>query len=214
MKLTEDEKRALEAEGRRPHWRFLLPNFEKSPFETERTEIQWDDVVRGRETVDLASLSDPVLVRADGTYLYTPTSVVDDIDMGITHVIRGDDHVTNTGVQIALFRALGSEPPAFGHHNLLTAASGEGLSKRSGALSIRGLRGAGLEPMAVASLAVLIGTSESVLAMRSMNERGSSGWNRPELSRSAAMIAATSWPSCGSSERSGGTAIGRGRKFA
>jgi glutamyl-tRNA synthetase len=170
LKLTEDEKRALEAEGRRPHWRFLLPNFEKSPFETERTEIQWDDVVRGRETVDLASLSDPVLVRADGTYLYTPTSVVDDIDMGITHVIRGDDHVTNTGVQIALFRALGSEPPAFGHHNLLTAASGEGLSKRSGALSIRGLRGAGLEPMAVASLAVLIGTSESVLAMRSMNE--------------------------------------------
>jgi glutamyl-tRNA synthetase len=170
LKLTEDEKRALEAEGRKPHWRFLLPNFAKSPFETERTEIHWDDVVRGRETVDLASLSDPVLVRADGTYLYTPTSVVDDIDMGITHVIRGDDHVTNTGVQIALFRALGSEPPAFGHHNLLTAASGEGLSKRSGALSIRGLREAGLEPMAVASLAVLIGTSESVSAIRSMQE--------------------------------------------
>jgi glutamyl-tRNA synthetase len=170
LKLTDAEKRALAAEGRAPHWRFLLPNFAKSPFETERTEIHWDDVVRGRETVDLASLSDPVLVRADGTYLYTPTSVVDDIDMGITHVIRGDDHVTNTGVQIALFRALGAEPPAFGHHNLLIAASGEGLSKRSGALSIRGLRQAGLEPMAVASLAVLIGPSESVSAMPSMAE--------------------------------------------
>lgn len=170
LKLTASEKAAFEAEGRKPHWRFLLPNFEKSPFDPSRTEIHWDDVVRGRETVDLASLSDPVLVREDGTYLYTPTSVVDDIDMGITHVIRGDDHVTNTGVQIALFRALGSKPPAFGHHNLLTAASGEGLSKRSGALSIRGLREAGLEPMAVASLAVLIGTSESVSAMRSMEE--------------------------------------------
>jgi glutamyl-tRNA synthetase len=170
LKLTNSARKALEAEGRKPHWRFLLPNFTKSPFETERTEIHWDDVVRGGETVDLASLSDPVLVRADGTYLYTPTSVVDDIDMGITHVIRGDDHVTNTGVQIALFRALGSEPPAFGHHNLLIAASGEGLSKRSGALSIRGLREAGLEPMAVASLAVLIGTSESVSAMHSMEE--------------------------------------------
>jgi glutamyl-tRNA synthetase len=170
LKLTGEERKALEAEGRAPHWRFLLPNFEHSPFETERTEIHWEDVVRGRETVDLASLSDPVLVRADGSYLYTLPSVVDDIDMGITHVIRGDDHVTNTGVQIALFRALGSEPPAFGHHNLLTTASGEGLSKRSGALSIRGLRDAGLEPMAVASLAVLIGTSESVSAMRSMAE--------------------------------------------
>ena len=99
--------------------------------------------MRGEETVDLASLSDPVLVREDGTYLYTLPSVVDDIDMGITHVIRGDDHVTNTGVQIALFRALGAEPPAFGHHNLLTTASGEGLSKRTGALSIGSLRESG-----------------------------------------------------------------------
>jgi glutamyl-tRNA synthetase len=168
LKLTTPEKEALEAEGRKPHWRFLLPNFQASPFETERTEVHWNDIMRGGETVDLASLSDPVLVRADGTYLYTLPSVVDDIDMDITHVIRGDDHITNTGVQIALFRALGSEPPEFGHHNQLTAATGEGLSKRSGALSIRGLREAGLEPMAVASLAVLIGTSESVSAMRSM----------------------------------------------
>ncbi|MCV3241394.1 glutamate--tRNA ligase [Mesorhizobium sp. ZC-5] len=170
LKLNEAEKADFEGEGRQPHWRFLLPNFRSDPFETERTEIHWNDVVRGEETVDLASLSDPVLVRADGTYLYTLPSVVDDINMGVSHVIRGDDHVTNTGVQIALFRALGAEPPAFGHHNLLTTASGEGLSKRTGALSISGLRESGIEPMAVASLAVLIGTSENVSAVRTMDE--------------------------------------------
>ena len=86
----------------------------------------WTDLVRGEETVDLASLSDPILMREDGTYLYTLPSVVDDIDMGITHVIRGDDHVTNTGVQIALFKALGAEPPEFGHHNLLTTVDRRG----------------------------------------------------------------------------------------
>jgi glutamyl-tRNA synthetase len=170
LKLTTDEKAAFEADGRRPHWRFLLPNFDTDPFEPQRADIVWTDVVRGEETVDLASLSDPVLVREDGTYLYTLPSVVDDIDMGVTHVIRGDDHVTNTGVQIVLFRALGAEPPAFGHHNLLTTSSGEGLSKRSGAMSIAGLRESGLEPMAVVSLAVLIGTSENVSAVASMAE--------------------------------------------
>lgn len=170
LKLTGEEREALEAQGRKPHWRFLLPNFRDNPFETARTEIRWTDVVRGEETVDLASLSDPVLVREDGTYLYTLPSVVDDMDMGVTHIIRGDDHVTNTGVQIALFQALGAEAPAFGHHNLLTTSSGEGLSKRSGALSIGGLRESGLEPMAVASLAVLIGTSENVVAVPKMAE--------------------------------------------
>src|SRR5690606_17060324 len=103
----------------------------------ERTEIAWDDLVRGPQTIDLASMSDPVLIRADGTYLYTLPSVADDIDLGVTHIIRGDDHVTNTGAQIAIFEALGAKPPRFGHHNLLTASSGEGLSKRSGALSLR-----------------------------------------------------------------------------
>ena len=136
LKLSDADRKALEAEGRRPHWRFLLPNFESDPFAPRRTEVQWTDVVRGEETVDLASLSDPVLIREDGTWLYTLPSVVDDIELGVSHVIRGDDHVTNTGVQIALFRALGAEPPAFGHHNLLTTATGEGLSKRTGALSI------------------------------------------------------------------------------
>jgi glutamyl-tRNA synthetase len=170
LKLTADEKAAFEAEGRKPHWRFLLPNFTGDPFAPLRTEIHWDDVVRGPQTVDLASMSDPVLVREDGTYLYTLPSVVDDIDLGVSHVIRGDDHVANTGVQIALFRALGAEPPAFGHHNLLTTVSGEGLSKRTGALSIMSLAEDGIEPMAVASLAVLIGTSENVAAVASMAE--------------------------------------------
>lgn len=170
LKLTDEERAALEAEGRKPHWRFLLPNYRSDPFTTERTEVQWDDVVRGPQTVDLASMSDPVLIRADGTYLYTLPSVIDDIDLGVTHIIRGDDHVTNTGAQIALFRALSAEPPAFGHHNLLTTVSGEGLSKRTGSLSVASLRDAGIEPMAVASLAVLIGTSENVTAASSMEE--------------------------------------------
>jgi len=168
LKLSDDEKAAFETEGRKPHWRFLLPNFDSDPFDTQRTEIHWDDVVRGPQAVDLASMSDPVLIREDGSYLYTLPSVVDDIDLGVTHVIRGDDHVTNTGAQIALFRALGAEAPAFGHHNLLTTTTGEGLSKRSGALSIKALHEAGYEPMAVAALAVLIGTSEAVAAALSL----------------------------------------------
>lgn len=169
LKLSDAERGRLEAEGRQPHWRFLLPNFSSDPFAPERTDIHWGDLVRGAETVDLASLSDPVLVRADGSYLYTLPSVVDDAEMGVTHVIRGDDHVTNTGAQIALFRALGAEPPAFGHHNLLTASTGEGLSKRTGSLSVKSMRDNGIEPMAVASLAVLIGTSESVAAIHDMD---------------------------------------------
>lgn len=168
LKLTDEEQSRLQAEGRRPHWRFLLPNFDTDPFVPQRSEIHWDDVVRGPQTVDLASMSDPVLVREDGSFLYTLPSVVDDIDLGITHVIRGDDHVTNTGVQIALFQALGAKPPEFGHHNLLISASGEGLSKRSGALSVCSLREDGIEPMAVASLAVLIGTSVAVEACPTM----------------------------------------------
>ena len=170
LQITHAQIAEYEADGRKPHWRFLLPNYRNDPFETERTEVSWKDLVRGEETVDLASLSDPILIREDGTFLYTLPSVADDIDMRITHVIRGDDHITNTGVQIALFRALGAEPPAFGHHNLLTASTGEALSKRTGALSVASLRESGLEPMTVASLAVLTGTSENVAAASTMAE--------------------------------------------
>jgi glutamyl-tRNA synthetase len=170
LKLTHEQIAEYEADGRRPHWRFMLPNFRSDPFEPERTTISWTDLVRGDETIDLASLSDPVLIREDGTFLYTLPSVVDDIDMGITHVIRGDDHVTNTGVQIALIKALDAAPPIFGHHNLLTTGTGEALSKRTGALSVASLRESGLEPMTVASLAVLTGTSENVVAAPSMSD--------------------------------------------
>lgn len=172
LKLTDEQKQELEAEGHKPHWRFLLPNFADSPFETQRTEVRFDDVIRGEQTVDLASMSDPVLIRGDGTYLYTLPSVVDDIEFGVTHVIRGGDHVTNTGAQITIFDALGGPTPQFGHHNLLQDASGEGLSKRTGALSIASLNADGLEPMAVASLATLIGTGQPVEACTNLDELG------------------------------------------
>ncbi|MCA1241602.1 glutamate--tRNA ligase [Stappia stellulata] len=162
LKLSDEDRAALEAEGRKPHWRFLLPNHDGDPFVTRRTECSWSDLCRGEQTIDLASLSDPVLIRADGTYLYMLPSIVDDIASGITHVIRGEDHVANTAVQLAIFTALEATPPVFAHHNLLTTVSGEGLSKRKGALSLRSLREAGFEPMAVASLAVLSGTSHVI----------------------------------------------------
>ncbi|MEH3145063.1 MAG: glutamate--tRNA ligase [Methylobacterium frigidaeris] len=160
LKLTGEERAALEAEGRRPHWRFRL----------DPGPVTWTDLVRGECHVDAGSLSDPVLVREDGSYLYTLPSVVDDAEMGITHVIRGEDHVTNTAVQIQIFSALGAAVPVFAHHNLLTTASGEGLSKRLGHLSLRGLREAGFEPGAVAALAVLTGSAEAVRPVADLDE--------------------------------------------
>lgn len=160
LKLSGSERAALEAEGRRPHWRFLL----------DHKVVEWEDMARGTVSIDCASLSDPILRREDGTYLYTLPSVIDDIDLGITHVIRGEDHITNTAVQIQVFEALEGAVPTFAHHNLLTTASGEGLSKRLGHLSLRHLREAGMEPMAVASLAVLVGSSEAVRPVSSMEE--------------------------------------------
>ncbi len=158
LKLTAEDRAALEAQGRRPHWRFRL----------DGRQVVWDDLVRERQAVDTATLSDPVLVREDGSYLYTLTSVVDDIDMGVTHVVRGEDHVTNTGVQIEIIEALGGFVPRFGHHNLLVLPSGEGLSKRLGHLSLRALRAEGEEALAVASLAVLTGTSRAVEPVESL----------------------------------------------
>jgi glutamyl-tRNA synthetase len=160
LKRTAADRTKLEAEGHRPHWRFLL----------ESRDVVWDDLVRGEQHVDAASLSDPVLVRADGTYLYTLPSVVDDIELGVTHVIRGEDHVANTAPQIQLFEALGAAPPAFGHHNLLVGAEGEALSKRERALSIEALREEGLEPLAVAGYAATIGTSDPIAPHMSLDE--------------------------------------------
>ena len=171
LKLTDEERRKLEAEGRRPYWRFRLANTDPSdPLKPQPTLVTWVDLVRRDQTVDVGSLSDPVMIRTDGTYLYTLTSVIDDIDFGVTHVIRGEDHVTNTGVQIQLFEALGAEPPIFGHHSLLVGADGQALSKRLGHLSVAALREAGFEPMAILSLAALLGTSEAVEAHQSLDE--------------------------------------------
>jgi glutamyl-tRNA synthetase len=152
LKLTVEERAVLEGQGRRPHWRFKL----------DHRIIEWNDLIRGPQHTDLASQSDPVLVREDGTYLYTLPSVIDDIDFGITHVIRGEDHVTNAGVQVAITESLGGMPPVYAHHSLLVGADGKGLSKRIGSLSIASMRDQGLEPMAVVSHAALLGTSDNI----------------------------------------------------
>lgn len=163
LRLADEDRARFEADGRRPHWRFRLPNSDaESGLAPLPTIVSWNDLIRGDQTVDLGSLSDPVLIRGDGTPLYTFTSVIDDSDFGITHIVRGEDHVTNSGVQIALFEALGAEPPAFGHHGLLISADGSALSKRTGSLSIASFRDAGFEPMAVLSYATLIGTSDAI----------------------------------------------------
>lgn len=163
LKLTAADLAKFEAEGRKPHWRFRLPNTATEHGLTPQpTIVSWNDLIRGDQMVDLGSLSDPVLIRADGSYLYTFTSVVDDAEFGITHIIRGEDHVTNTGVQIAILEALGATPPAFGHHSLLIGADGHALSKRLGGLSVESFRDDGLEPMAVLSHAALIGTSDAI----------------------------------------------------
>lgn len=158
LKLTGEERKTFEAEGRKPHWRFLL----------EDRSVAWDDLIRGEQAIEASSLSDPVLIRADGTYLYTLPSIVDDADYGITHVIRGEDHVANTGVQIQIFDAMGFPPPAFAHHNLLVGADGGALSKRLGSLSIQSFREAGLEPIAVLSHSATIGTSNPVAPHKSL----------------------------------------------
>jgi glutamyl-tRNA synthetase len=131
--------------------------------------VVWEDLIRGTQTVDTASMSDPVLIRADGAYLYTLPSVVDDVDLGVTHVIRGEDHVTNTGAQAEIFEALtGGKRPAFGHFPLLVGADGETLSKRIGSLSVESLREDGVAPLAVLSLMARIGTSDPVEAVDSL----------------------------------------------
>ncbi|MGD9895137.1 MAG: glutamate--tRNA ligase, partial [Dehalococcoidia bacterium] len=171
LRLTEQARAATETGGRSPHWRFRLANTDAgSGWTPVPTLVTWHDLVRGEQSVDVGSLSDPVLIREDGSYLYTFTSVVDDIDMGISHVIRGEDHVTNTGVQIQLFEAFGAEPPAFAHHSLLVDADGGPLSKRLGSLSVASLRDAGYEPMAIASHAALVGTSQAIDVCDTLDE--------------------------------------------
>ena len=164
LNLTEAEKAAYEAEGRRPHWRFRL----------DGKRVAWEDLARGHAEVDTASMSDPVLIREDGLFLYTLPSVVDDIEMDITHVIRGEDHVTNTGAQIEIFEALGGPVPQFAHMPLLVGADGQALSKRLGSLSISEMREQGYEPIAITSHLGRIGTSDPLEVGASVQALGES----------------------------------------
>ncbi|MDI3335600.1 glutamate--tRNA ligase [Defluviimonas aestuarii] len=157
--LSAAEKDKLRAE-RDGYWRFKL--------DQQRTE--WTDGILGDVSIDTASVSDPVLIRADGQVLYTFASSVDDIDMGITHIVRGADHVTNTATQVQIMRAMGGTPPAFAHHSLLTGPQGEGLSKRLGTLSLRDLRAQGVAKEALLSLMARLGSSQPVELMMSLDE--------------------------------------------
>ena len=151
LKLSDEEKTRLRAE-RAAHWRFRL----------DHERIGWDDGILGPQSIDAASVSDPVLIRGDGQVLYTLASVVDDVEMGITHVVRGADHVTNTATQIQIIRALGAAPPAFAHHSLLTGPAGEALSKRLGSLALSDLRAEGIEARALTAMMARLGSGGPV----------------------------------------------------
>ena len=162
LKLSAEDKRTYESAGRLPHYRFLLSD----------RPVEWQDLVRGTVRFEPGHLSDPVLMRADGRPLYMLASVVDDLELGISHVIRGEDHVANTAPHIELFAALGGDPAtlAFAHLPLLTNASGAGFSKRLGSLSVGDLRASGVEPMALNSLLAKLGTSDSIEPRHSLDE--------------------------------------------
>ncbi len=159
LALPEAEMDRLRAE-RGGYWRFRL--------DQKRTE--WTDGILGPVSIDTASVSDPVLIRADGQVLYTYASSVDDVDMGITHIVRGADHVTNTATQIQIMRAMAGTPPAFAHHSLLTGPQGEALSKRLGTLSLRDLRAEGVAKEALLSLMARLGSSQPVELRMSLDE--------------------------------------------
>jgi glutamyl-tRNA synthetase len=152
LSLSDADRAALEAEGRRPHWRFRLDH---------DTPIAWTDLIRGEQHFDPKLISDPVIRREDGSWLYMLPSVIDDIDMGITHVVRGEDHVSNTATQIQMFTALGAQPPAFAHEALLVGTEGK-LSKRLGSLGVAAFRDQNIEPIALIALLARIGTSDPV----------------------------------------------------
>jgi glutamyl-tRNA synthetase len=149
LALTDQDRARLEAEGRTPHWRFRLDH---------GAPIEWDDLIRGRQHFEPALLSDPVVRREDGSWLYMLPSSVDDVEMGVTHVLRGEDHVANTALQIQMFEALGASPPAFAHEALLVGSEGK-LSKRLGSLGADSLREQGIEPIALVAKLARVGTS-------------------------------------------------------
>lgn len=148
---TAEKRAAYEAEGRRPHYRFKL----------NHAPIVWDDMIRGRVEFDGAKLSDPVLIREDGTVLFTLATSVDDGQHGITHILRGEDHVSNTAIQVQIMEALGYVPPAFGHMALLKMKEGK-ISKRAGGGDVRSLRENGVFPLVMTSYLAKLGTSDAI----------------------------------------------------
>ena len=159
LALTEAERDELRSE-RAAHWRFML----------DQNRIEWADGILGDLSIDAASVSDPVLIRGDGQVLYTLASICDDTDMGVTHVVRGSDHVTNTATQIQMIRAIGGTVPEFAHHSLLTGPKGEGLSKRLRSLALRDIRESGVQPMALLSHLARLGSSDPVELCGSIDE--------------------------------------------
>jgi len=179
LELTAEQIAAFEAEGRKPHWRFKL---------NVPARVEWTDLIRKKVSIDMTSVSDPILIREDGSFLYTLPSVVDDTDYGITHIVRGEDHVTNSAVQVQIFEAIGGKFPEMAHFALLTGKGGEGLSKRHGAMSIGEYRDeAGLEPMAIVSLLARVGTSEPIEAFMETADLVT-GFDFSKFSRSSAKL--------------------------
>lgn len=160
LALSDDDKMRLRQERGAGHWRYKL----------DHARIEFTDGILGDISIDAASVSDPVLIRGDGQYLYTLASVVDDTEMGITDVVRGSDHVTNTATQIQMIQALGGAVPHFAHHSLLTGPQGEKFSKSAGSLGLRDLREKGVEPMAIVSLMARLGSSDPVELRSTMDE--------------------------------------------
>jgi glutamyl-tRNA synthetase len=163
LKLSKSEQDNLENSGILPYWRFKLP---------DNTTISWEDIVMGNISYNLRNVSDPVIVKADGTYLYTFTSIIDDFDYGITHIIRGQDHVTNTSVQMAILNAIseGIYNINFAHLSLLVNKDGSQFSKRLGSLSLSDLRKDGIDPMSIFSLLATIGSSQDTLPFTSLDD--------------------------------------------
>lgn len=177
LNLSDEQIKAYEAEGRTPHWRFKLDL---------PARVEWTDLVKGHLSYDLSALSDPILIRGNGSFLYTLPSVVDDIDFGISHIMRGEDHAANSAVQTQIFEALGGKTPEYAHFSLLTGAGGEGLSKRLGTASIQSYREEdGLEAMSINSLLARLGSSDSIEPLTSL-ESLISGFDFGKYSRSTA----------------------------
>jgi len=160
LNLSEEEKNKYLNDGKKPYWRFKLSG----------KKIVFNDLIRGEVVVDTSTQSDPVVVREDGGFLYNLPSVIDDVEMGITNIIRGEDHVTNSGIQIEMFSSLVKNAPIFGHHPLLVDENGDPFSKRNTALSIKSLKDKNFEPMTINSLNTSIGTSIEISSFNSLKE--------------------------------------------